>query len=85
MRGPCKRFDIPVARSSGTGLREQVLPRDAIDMGRSARAWPEQRAEARAATTNAWRFKCWVQDGEVKGEGIATTWWDSTTRTGIHR
>ena len=81
----CKRFDIPVAKIFGhRDFANKSCPGTAIDMGAFRKSVAGGSAPKPApATTNAWRFKCWVQDGEVKGEGIATTWWDHTTRTGV--
>lgn len=34
-------------------------------------------------TTNAWQFAARDESGDVLASGIATTWWDHTTRTGV--
>jgi hypothetical protein len=34
-------------------------------------------------TTNAWQFSARDESGDVLASGIATTWWDHPTRTGV--
>jgi len=51
---------------------------DALDASRSVAAQPNQ-----PHTTNAWRFTTRDDSGDIVATGLATTWWDHVTRTGI--
>lgn len=51
---------------------------DALDASRSVAAQPSQ-----PHTTNAWRFTTRDDSGDIVATGLATTWWDHVTRTGI--
>ena len=51
---------------------------DALDASRSVAAQPNQ-----PQITNAWRFTTRDDSGDIVATGLATTWWDHVTRTGI--
>jgi len=81
----CKRFGIPPTKIFGhRDFANKTCPGTAIDMSAFRKSVAGGREPAPVPdVTNAWQFAARDESGDVLASGIATTWWDHTTRTGV--